>query len=72
MIEPEAPVLLAPPVIGLLGDPELAGNVPRRLAPRQLDFGLPQLPDDLLRCVPLPTHRLPLSNLDPNNLAGSI
>ncbi len=71
LVHPKATVLLPPAIVGLLGDPELAHHVARRRALGQLDLGLPQLPDDLLRRVSLPGYLLSPC-LDPNNLAGSI
>jgi hypothetical protein len=54
LVDAEAAILSAPPVIRLLGDPELPADFARRLAAGQLDFGLTQLRDDLLGAVSLP------------------
>src|SRR5262249_62021076 len=61
LVDAEAAILSPPPVIRLLGDPELPADLARRLAASQLDFGLTQLRDDLLGAVPLPPHRAPPS-----------
>src|SRR5262249_61000481 len=61
LVDAEAAVLAAPPVVGLLSDAELPAHLACRLAAGQLDFGLTQLRDDLLGAVPLPPHRAPPS-----------
>src|SRR5664280_519913 len=61
LLDLQAPVHLPPPVIGLLGDLELAADLRRRPATGRLDLRLPQFVDDLLSNEPLLCHRLPLS-----------
>jgi hypothetical protein len=51
LVEAEVPILLAPTIIGLLGDPKLTDDIGRHQSLRQLDFRLLELPDDLLRGV---------------------
>ena len=57
LIGAHATVLLAPTVVGLLGDADLASDVHPRRAMRQLHFCLAQLSDDLFGLVLLPGHR---------------
>lgn len=51
----------APPVIGLLGDPQRLADLSHPLPIGQLHLGLAKLVDDLLGCETLPTHHCPLS-----------
>lgn len=51
------PVLVAPTVPGRLGDDEVAGHLPGRLALAKELLALSQLPDDLLWRVPTSLHR---------------
>lgn len=53
LLDADASVLLAPPVVALHADPDLSANCRRALTLGALDLDLPQLGDDLLSRVPL-------------------
>jgi hypothetical protein len=57
---PEVPAPHLPPVVGLLGHAKLSHHLRHGLPSGQLDLGLAELPDDLLRCELLSSwHRMP-------------
>ena len=58
----QAAVLLAPPIVGLLGDAQGPAHFGHRVTARQADFSLTQLADDLFRGMSLPWHLDLLSN----------
>ena len=58
----QAAVLLAPPIVRLLGDAQGPARFWHRVTARQADFSLTQLADDLFRGMSLPWHLDLLSN----------
>jgi len=62
LLDLQAAVFLALPIVRLLGDPQGPADFGHRLAARQADFGLTQLADDLFRGMSLPWHLDLLSN----------
>ena len=58
----QAAVLLAPPIVRLLGDAQGPAHFGHRVTARQADFSLTQLADDLFRGMSLPWHLDLLSN----------
>lgn len=56
LVRPQTSVLLPLAVIRLLGDTDLLADLRHRLALRQIQFGLPQLREDLLCSNSLPWH----------------
>ena len=53
LVQPQAAILLPPPVVGLLADPDLLAHLRDAQPTAKLHLALPQLADDLFRAVPL-------------------
>lgn len=60
LVDAEATVLVAPTIVGLLGDAGVLDGVADRLAFRQGHLDLTEFGDDLLRTGSLPCHLCPL------------